>query len=111
MIKVKLYHQGSSITGFQIVGHAGEAQYGHDIVCSAVSVLSINTINSLTEIAGIHPQVKKDAINGGLLIMKVPAITDATQNLKVQTLLRGFKLGMQAIANSYSKYVSFKILK
>ena len=33
-------------------GHAGFADAGNDIVCAAVSVLVINTINSLEELAG-----------------------------------------------------------
>ena len=34
------------------MGHAGYAAYGRDIVCASVSVLVINTINALTELAG-----------------------------------------------------------
>ena len=31
-------------------GHAGYAEYGEDIVCAAVSVLTINTINSIEQL-------------------------------------------------------------
>ena len=34
------------------LGHAGYAAFGKDIVCASVSVLVINTINALTELAG-----------------------------------------------------------
>ena len=33
-------------------GHAGFAEAGNDIVCAAVSILVINTLNSLEELAG-----------------------------------------------------------
>ena len=33
------------IVGFQTEGHAGYADAGSDIVCAAISVLVINTIN------------------------------------------------------------------
>ena len=36
--------------GFHVEGHAGYADYGQDIVCSAVSVLVINCINSIDEL-------------------------------------------------------------
>ena len=36
------------------LGHAGYADFGKDIVCAAVSVLVINTINALEELAGEH---------------------------------------------------------
>ena len=35
------------ITGFYSAGHAGYAESGSDIICSAISVLTINTINSI----------------------------------------------------------------
>ena len=34
-------------TGFQLEGHAGYAEEGQDIVCAAISVLVINTINAI----------------------------------------------------------------
>jgi len=37
------------ICGFEMDGHAGFAEYGQDIVCAALSMLSINTINSIAE--------------------------------------------------------------
>ncbi|MCH5269863.1 MAG: ribosomal-processing cysteine protease Prp [Lachnospiraceae bacterium] len=36
------------------LGHAGYAAFGKDIVCAAVSVLVINTVNALEELAGEH---------------------------------------------------------
>ena len=33
--------------GFETLGHAGYAKRGEDIICSATSVLVINTINSI----------------------------------------------------------------
>jgi len=33
--------------GFQLEGHAGYAEEGQDIVCAAISVLVINTINAI----------------------------------------------------------------
>ena len=37
---------------FTCMGHAGYGKYPNDIVCAAISVLVINTINSLEELAG-----------------------------------------------------------
>ena len=46
--------------GFTCDGHAGFADYGEDIVCAAISVLVINTINSLEQITREQVLVKKD---------------------------------------------------
>ncbi len=34
------------------LGHAGFASYGNDVVCASISVLVINTINALEQLAG-----------------------------------------------------------
>ena len=48
MIKITVYkNQKHVYVGFDIEGHAGFHEEGKDIVCAAVSVLVINTINSI----------------------------------------------------------------
>jgi uncharacterized protein YsxB (DUF464 family) len=39
-----------SVTGFRTEGHAGYAEYGNDIICAAVSILVMTTINSIEEL-------------------------------------------------------------
>ncbi len=38
--------------GFTCKGHSGFAARGEDIVCASISVLVINTVNSMEELAG-----------------------------------------------------------
>lgn len=45
MIQVKI-----SSTGIQMDGHAGRSVNGQDIVCSAISALTCNLINSLEDL-------------------------------------------------------------
>ena len=48
MIKAEIYQSSDKdCLGFKIEGHAGYAEAGEDIVCAAVSMLVINTINSI----------------------------------------------------------------
>ena len=48
MITITIYQNQEQVAqGFRCIGHAGYANVGEDIVCSAVSVLVINTINSI----------------------------------------------------------------
>ncbi len=50
--------------GFTCMGHAGFAGRGRDIVCASVSVLVINTINSMEKLAGEEPEVATDEETG-----------------------------------------------
>ena len=48
MIHVTIYeNQKHEYTAFNCIGHAQYGEPGEDIVCAAVSVLVINTINSI----------------------------------------------------------------
>ena len=48
MIKTTIYqNHAGQYTGFTCTGHAGFAVRGDDIVCAAVSVLVINTLNAI----------------------------------------------------------------
>lgn len=47
MTAVTIYKKSGQYTGFTLEGHAGYAEEGEDIVCAAISVLSLNTLNSI----------------------------------------------------------------
>ena len=46
MIKVTVYKTvNHDYAGLDVLGHAGYSEAGSDVVCAAVSVLGINTLN------------------------------------------------------------------
>ena len=47
MITVTVFNKNEEIVGVQLEGHAEFGRRGRDIVCSAVSILYINLVNSL----------------------------------------------------------------
>ena len=55
------------ICGFKLSGHAGFAEEGSDIVCSAVSMLVINTINCIEEFTEEKFNYSADNDNGGYI--------------------------------------------
>lgn len=50
MIKVNIYKQKDEIIGFELSGHAQHSKSGTDIVCSAVSALTISAVNGITQL-------------------------------------------------------------
>ncbi len=59
--------QNSSYCGFYCMGHAGYAKKGKpDILCAAISALTIGTINSLEVLAGERMKVTSDDTTGFL---------------------------------------------
>ena len=46
MIRINVY-ESVNLLKLELSGHAGYAKHGEDIICSAVSALSINLVNSV----------------------------------------------------------------
>ncbi|MCF0122373.1 MAG: ribosomal-processing cysteine protease Prp [Lachnospiraceae bacterium] len=61
MTKITFYqnHIGQ-YTGFELKGHTGYMAAGSDIICAAISALTINTINSLERLANDNFTVDSD---------------------------------------------------
>ncbi|MEY8441247.1 ribosomal-processing cysteine protease Prp [Lactobacillaceae bacterium 24-114] len=92
------------ITAFEIRGHADAGPYGQDIVCAAVSVLSISTINGLEQVAKTNPTVESDNDNGGFL-----KVTSINLGHDSQVIMQTFFNGMQDVAESYPQNIELKI--
>ena len=102
MTRVTLYRgSDGNLCGFECKGHAGYAREGSDIVCAAVSALSITCANSLQSVAGIAPQT---AEKDGYLTVRV---SPEQQNRDVQVIFRVFEQGIRDIAASYPKHIVF----
>ncbi len=83
---------------FVCSGHAGFDDYGKDIVCASISVLVINTINSLEEIAHENIAVESDAKRG---LIRCRFESPLQESSKV--LMDSLVLGLSHIAAQYGK--------
>ena len=65
MIHVTIYKTKThEYAGFDVEGHAGFAESGQDIVCAAVSMLVINTINSIEQLVSDEYTLTSDEEDG-----------------------------------------------
>ena len=86
------------LTGFECYGHAGFAQEGSDIVCAAVSILTITCANALETVAKVKPlEISKP----GKMILKLP---DGCGR-DAQVILLTLRQGMRDLAREYSQYL------
>jgi uncharacterized protein YsxB (DUF464 family) len=84
--------------GFTMNGHAGFAEYGNDIVCAALSVLSINTINSIDQFTDDKIVVNQSEDDGALEI-----IFQNEPSESAELLMKSFELGVNSIYKQYGK--------
>ena len=103
MIKVQLVKTGNTIEGFQISGHAGYAEHGHDIVCAAASFLAITVVNSLELQLGCEGIVKGG--EDGYLSYRLPeGLTEGQQKrrrLFCELWKQGFRISKTSIPNIF----------
>nr|WP_047810068.1 ribosomal-processing cysteine protease Prp [Desulfosporosinus acididurans] len=85
------------IRGFEVSGHSGYAEAGHDIVCAGVSALSIAAANGLEHFLSQAPQVQEDE---GFLSCQLSGIPEQELD-QAQWILQTLKLGIEQIEAVY----------
>jgi hypothetical protein len=82
------------------MGHAGYAKRGGDIVCAAISVLVISTINALEDLAGEHFEAVTNEETG---FMRFDFPQDAPLQEKSVFLLDAMVYSLENLSKEYGK--------
>ena len=104
MIKARIYRKNQKICGFEISGHAGYAQAGEDIVCSAVTVLCFNTVNAVEKFTDIPFKAEADEKRGGYLKVLFPL--EGWRTMIHSFFWKRWSLGLSDIALEYKNYLT-----
>ena len=102
MIKATIYtNKYHEFKGFDIHGHAGFAEEGSDIVCAAVSILVINTMNAIETFTDADVSLETDE-EIGFIEYQIDEPTKET-SLLLDTMV----LGLQTMADdeNYAEYI------
>ena len=88
--------------GFQAEGHAGMAEAGQDIVCAAVSILTMNTINAIETFADDEFSLVSDEVDGVIAFHLAETPTP-----EAELLLEAMILGLEDLADDedYSEFI------
>ena len=99
MTQITIYrNQNREVDRFTCTGHAGYAASGEDIVCASISVLVINTINSIETFTSTAFVCEADEETGDIDYRFTEEISpDAS--LLVESMI----LGLKEIQNDYGK--------
>lgn len=102
MVQVSIYKNAENlITGFKLSGHAGFDNKGKDIVCAAVSMLVINTINSIEQFTSDVFRYEEDEKHA---VIEFHVTSDLSNNANL--LLSSLALGLQNVYEEYgNKYI------
>ena len=103
MIQISIYQDSQKkCVGFRSKGHADYADSGKDIICSAVSILVISTINAIETYSEDEFHVDSDE-GEGIIEFRL----DRQPSHEAELLLNAMILGLESMASNdnYSKYI------
>ena len=105
MFKITAFQRADgSYAGFEAFDHASYEEEGHDIVCSAVSALVFNCINSIDTFTDADYQCDTDEKDARILFH-----LNGTTEKNAQLLISSLLLGIQNIEEEYPDYVDLII--
>lgn len=90
----------------RVTGHAGYAEEGSDIVCSAVTILVINTVNCIERFCKEPFHCQTDEVKGGFLVCDFPELRRGKENHDVDLLLETMVHGLNDIKHEYCNYIT-----
>lgn len=100
MIQVNIYRNNNNeIYGFKVNDH------GPAVICSAVSMLTMNTINSIENFTDEEFECDYDD-NGGYMHFEVLSIKEGKPSHDAELLLNSLLLGLKSIKSEYSEYIN-----
>lgn len=91
--------KGQCLSSFILTGHAESGDAGHDLVCSAVSALSISTVNSLDQLANVTFNLETNQQEGGYLSLELDQAY--LSNYDAQLLFKHLLLALKSIEAQY----------
>ena len=99
MINITITTSQGQFKRFSVSGHADYDESGRDIVCSAVSMLVINTVNSLDAFTESTCEIETDD-DKGYINCYINNPTDESE-----LLMKSMVLGLEGVKDSYSEFV------
>lgn len=103
MITVVLFkYPDGTVGAIDISGHAGYAEEGHDIICSAVSAIAYTAAGSLEELAGLKRCYSE---NDGHMTIRLPREMTKQQKSTSRIILDAAVIGFWQLELSYGEYV------
>ncbi len=110
MIKASFaYRKESGTIVASVEGHAGQAEKGHDLICSAASILAYTVakyVESVENAGGLTEPPRIEAEDGYMLIVAKP-----TEEYLAEVLNAYFvaELGFHLLEQNYPQYVELKM--
>ena len=102
MITIKIHKNKEQYSRFISEGHAGYASEGYDIICAAVSVLTVNAINSIEQFTKDPIAVRQEE---GLIELVLKGNVSKETTLLLDSMILGLREIQKQYGNEYIKLI------
>ncbi|CAH1214856.1 ribosomal-processing cysteine protease Prp [Paenibacillus sp. LjRoot153] len=105
----RLAPDSPQILSFVVEGHAEYDVPGKDLVCAAVSAISVGTCNSIESLTGVIPIHEMEP---GLLDVTIPDSARAMPETwgQVQLIIESMVVMLQTIEQTYGDYITIETI-
>ena len=90
--------------GFTCSGHAGYDEHGRDIVCAALSMLVINTVNAIDALTDCRLTVTTNEADGEMKVI-FPDAASEDAKLLIDTMLLGIRGVIEEYGSAYATLI------
>ena len=102
MVTASFFRRGAEYTGFNISGHAGYDVAGQDIVCAAVSSMTMLTVNLVEGAFGVPSDLRVDEAKGDIYFHLKEEDPTASK------IRKGFRDELTALSEEYPQNILVK---
>ena len=115
MTKVVFYKSGDSFWGFEEHGHTGFAESGEDIVCSALSAMTMLVINAIEVSYASSVDYVIDDETGNLKLTACGALPDHESDEKkryaISGLIMAYYYQLNDLIEEYGDYLDVELIE
>ena len=109
MIQASFFeNKDSQWLSFTLKGHADSGPYGYDIVCAAVSALTLSVINNAQRLLDVSLIIEAEEVEGGFLKASLPPSFDGKKKAEIQLLLNHLYWSLKDIEEEYNEHIEVK---
>ena len=109
MTKIVFFRSGGVFYGFEEQGHAGYAEAGDDILCAAISSMTMLVINTIEVAIGSDVEYTIDDETTNIKVLAKGALPeyegDEKKRFAVQAVLTGYFLQLNDMLEDYYDYI------
>ena len=112
MTKITFFRQNGTFLGFQEPGHTGFGGEGDDILCSAISAMTMLILNTIEVAYKVNTEYTIDDVNTDIRVTCKEVLTTADEKIRfaIGGLFEGYYYQLVDLTEEYYEFLDVDIL-